>query len=143
MIDSCSPSKLDPGLAGTYSMPRLLMTSTMKSEAGFSTIRDDAPRGGGSVSARNCAPAGDGGVAGRGAGGSCAAATGAPRVTSAAAPTAAPCRKRRRATDDLLRATFGSFPDAAEPRRKRLRGLQFGTNDMPVHRLRCRRFGVS
>src|SRR5438552_3015856 len=100
MIDSCSPSKLDPGLAGTYSMPRLLITSTMKSDAGLSTIRDDTTRGGASVSARSCAAAGGDGVPGRAADGAWAAApTGALRVTSAAALTAAPFRKRRRATE--------------------------------------------
>src|SRR6266508_353547 len=116
MIDSCSPSKLDPGFAGTYSMPRLLMTSTMKSDAGFSTIRDDAPRGGGSVSARSCAAAGGDGVPGRAPGGSCGAApTGALRVTSAAALTAAPFKKRRRATEDLLLATSGPFLSLLSP----------------------------
>src|SRR3982751_4276374 len=32
MTDSCSPRKLDPGLAQTYSKPSALMVSTMKSE---------------------------------------------------------------------------------------------------------------
>src|SRR5712692_3559578 len=110
MIDSCNPSKLDPGLAATYSMPRLLITSTMKSDAGFSTRRADALRGGGSVSARSCAAPGAAGVAGRAAAGSCAApAIGALLATSAAALTAAPFRKRRRPTDDLLLATLSPF----------------------------------
>src|SRR6267378_2782885 len=51
MIDSCSPSKLDPGFAATYSNPRALITSTMKSDPGWSTIRDWALEGGASVSA--------------------------------------------------------------------------------------------
>src|SRR5262245_60112007 len=107
MIDSCSPSKLDPGFAATYSMPRLLMTSTMKSEAGFSMRRADEVRGGGSVSARSWAPAGAGVRAGCGC---CAAAAGTLGATSAAAPAAAPFRKRRRPTEDLLLATACSSP---------------------------------
>src|SRR5262249_53510480 len=104
MIDSCSPSKLEPGLAATYSMPRLLITSTIKSDAGFPTRRGDAARGGGSVSARSWAPAG---AAARAWVDSCAAAAaaGVLGATSAAAPAAAPFRKRRRPTEDLLLAT--------------------------------------
>src|SRR5947207_12503113 len=106
MIDSCSPSKLDPGLAAAYSMPRLLITSTMKSDAGFSTRRDEAPLGGGSVSARSWVLPGAAGTAGRAEAGACAAApAGALRATSAAALTAAPFRKRRRPTEDLFVAT--------------------------------------
>src|SRR5262245_36776213 len=37
MIDSCSPSKLEPGLAATYSMPRFRSTSTIRSEPGRTT----------------------------------------------------------------------------------------------------------
>src|ERR671933_451754 len=36
MIDSCRLRKLEPGLAATYSRPSDLMTSTMKSEPGWS-----------------------------------------------------------------------------------------------------------
>src|SRR5205814_2534595 len=98
MIDSCSPSKLDPGLAAAYSKPRLLITSTMKSEAGCSTMRALGRRGGGSVSAASCA---GGGTDARDAAVSCgsAASGGADFATSPAAPTAAPCRNRRRPTD--------------------------------------------
>src|ERR1700722_8483175 len=36
IMDSCNARKLDPGFAAQYSMPRVLMTSIMKSEPGFS-----------------------------------------------------------------------------------------------------------
>src|SRR5215468_3358422 len=99
MIDSCSPSKLDPGFSATYSNPRLLMTSSMKSEPGRSTVR--AVPGGCSVSAASCAP--DCVTRAGRSGGSCGApATGAPLATSAAALTAAPLRKRRRPTGSSL-----------------------------------------
>src|SRR6266542_2575236 len=102
MIDSCSPSKLDPGLAPTYSKPRLLMTSTMKSDAGCSMIRELSRGGGGAVSADSCTLPGDWGTDRVGAGaGDCgsAAVAGAAFATSAAAPTAAPFRNRRLPTD--------------------------------------------
>src|SRR4051812_42108999 len=103
MIDSCSPSKLDPGVAATYSIPRLLITSTMKSDAGFSTSRGDTPRGGGSVSARSCAEDGVTGAPSGVATGVCALAVpGALLTTSPAAPAAAPFRKRRRPTDGVV-----------------------------------------
>src|SRR5258708_22930129 len=38
MIDSCSPRKLEPGLAEMYSKSRDLITSTMKSEPGRSVV---------------------------------------------------------------------------------------------------------
>src|SRR5690348_12454132 len=37
-MDSCRPRKLDPGLAQTYSKPRDLRTSTMKSPPGRSAV---------------------------------------------------------------------------------------------------------
>src|SRR6185436_7441885 len=77
--------------------PRLLITSSMKSEPGRSMIRAAAARRGGSVSAASCVVDGVEGVA-RGGPGCCgsAAATGAPFATSAAALTAAPFRNPRR-----------------------------------------------
>src|SRR4029079_2829744 len=111
MIDSCRPSKLEPGFAATYSMPSVLITSTMKSEAGFSTRRDETAAGGGSVSARSCAPPGTAGAAvGEAASGGCAsAAAGALRATTAAALTAAPFRNRRRPTADFEFAICAPF----------------------------------
>src|SRR6266545_1409078 len=99
MIDSCSPSKLDPGLAPTNSKPRLLRTSTMKSDAGCSMIRELSCGGGGAVSADSCTLPGDAGTdrVGAAAGGCGSAdAAGAVFATSAAAPIAAPFRNRRR-----------------------------------------------
>src|SRR5258705_11214378 len=45
MMDSCSPRKLEPGFEQTYSMPSVLMTSTMKSEPVRSAVRTSAGEG--------------------------------------------------------------------------------------------------
>src|ERR1700733_7730305 len=45
MSDSCKLRKLDPGTAATYSKPRDLRTSTMKSEPGRSVVRTSTPEG--------------------------------------------------------------------------------------------------
>src|SRR5436190_9101536 len=97
MNDSCSERKLDPGLAATYSKPRDLSTSTMKSEPGFSTVRLSTTTSAdtGSVSAANWAAVGEGALPRRGSAaargtccGSCAPTTGT-GPTIAAAPAAA------------------------------------------------------
>src|SRR5712692_987689 len=105
MIDSCRPSKLEPGFAATYSKPRVLITSTMKSDAGCSTSRDRAPDAGGSVSAAIWAFDGAAGER-AGASGGCGRATDG-WVTSAAAPTAAPLRKPRRPTEPFVDSAIG------------------------------------
>src|SRR5262245_4235102 len=99
MTDSCSPSKLEPGFAATYSKPSVLKTSTMKSEPGRSMMRDEMA-GGSPVSAANCAADGSGApdLVGADCAGS-AATEGA--ATMAAAPAAAPLRKPRRSTCGL------------------------------------------
>src|SRR5580704_13352352 len=50
MMDSCSARKLEPGLAQQYSMPSVLMTSTMKSAPGRSLTSSSLGAGGASVS---------------------------------------------------------------------------------------------
>src|SRR5206468_1748909 len=106
MIDSCRPSKLEPGFAATYPNPSVLIPSTMKSDAGCSTIRDRPPDGGVSVSAPSWAFDGAA-AAGRGGGsGGCGSATDG-WVTSAAAPTAAPLRKPRRSTEPFVDSAIG------------------------------------
>src|ERR1700687_4323050 len=100
MIDSCNPSKLEPGFAATYSNPSVLITSTMKSDAGCSTRRADARVGGGVVSAASWALPGAAGAERLDAGSWFSTeATGAAFATRPAAPTAAPFRNRRRPTD--------------------------------------------
>src|SRR5438128_8693524 len=106
MIDSCRPSKLEPGFAATYSNPSVLITSTRKSDAGCSTIRGRPPDGGVSVSAANWAFDGVAGAGRAGASGGCGRATDG-WVTSAAAPTAAPLRKPRRPTEPFVDSAIG------------------------------------
>src|SRR5712691_3237243 len=106
MIDSCSPSKLEPGFAATYSNPSVLITSTRKSDAGCSTIRGRPPDGGVSVSAANWAFDGAAGAGRAGASGGCGRATDG-WLTSAAAPTAAPLRKPRRPTEPFVDSAIG------------------------------------
>src|SRR5205809_5219505 len=106
MSDSCSPSKLDPGFAATYSIPSDLITSTMKSEPGFSMIRVLTCAGLGAVSAASWASDGCGAVP-AGAAPRCAFAAGAV-ATSAAAPAAAPFRKPRRLREPFLLSTIHS-----------------------------------
>src|SRR5580692_1258500 len=97
MIDSCSPRKLEPGLAQTYSIPRDLMTSTMKSEPLRSVVRISAGEEGSSAS-------GEIGNAAGTLGAGVAEAAGTPGTALiAAAPTAALFRKLRRLTEFLLR----------------------------------------
>src|SRR5262245_51892747 len=60
MIDSCSARNVDPGLAATYSIPRDLMTSSMKSDPGRSVVYTSARGGGGLVSAATSAAPGSG-----------------------------------------------------------------------------------
>src|SRR5205809_3576911 len=109
MSDSCSPSKLDPGFAATYSIPSDLITSTMKSEPGFSMIRVLTCAGLGVVSAASWASDGCGAVAAGAAPrcARCAFAAGAV-ATSAAAPAAAPFRKPRRLREAFFFATVHS-----------------------------------
>src|SRR5438045_3225833 len=87
MSDSCRPWKLEPGLVVRYSMPSVFKTSTMKSPAGCSMIRDETCAGG----AISAAAAAEGGISvpGRGA-------------TNAAAPAAALFRNPRRFTEPCL-----------------------------------------
>src|SRR5713101_643129 len=106
MIDSCRPSKLEPGFAATYSNPSVLITSTRKSDAGCSTIRGRPPDGGVSVSAANWAFDAAAGAGRAGASGGCGRATDG-WVTSAAAPTAAPRRKPRRPTEPFVDSAIG------------------------------------
>src|SRR5580704_10992973 len=97
MIDSCRPRKLDPGLAQTYSMPRDLMTSTMKSEPLRSVVRISAGEEGSSASGEIGIAAGILGVV------EAAEAADPGTALIAAAPTAALFRKLRRLMEFLLR----------------------------------------
>src|SRR5581483_7099117 len=105
MNDSCRPSKLEPGLAAAYSMPRSLTVWTMRSDPGRVIARTVA--GGRTLPASRAnwesvgpgaLPAGVGASLGR----RWASTMGV--VTSAAAPVAAPFRKPRRPTE-----VFGDF----------------------------------
>src|SRR6516165_4168577 len=100
MMDSCNARKVDPGLAATYSMPRDLITSSMKSDPGRSVVYTSA-RGGALVSAAvRRAPGSGVAVAARASG--CGAVCGSAAegfATRAAAPAAAPFRNRRLFTD--------------------------------------------
>src|SRR2546422_547947 len=99
MIDSWRPWKLDPGFVVMYSKLRLLMTSIMKSDPGFSTMRSTCARGA-PVSAANWAAFGTT-AAGR-AGGACCALAAVVVTNAPAAPAAAPLRKPRRLTEPFL-----------------------------------------
>src|SRR5712691_11129486 len=97
MTDSCSPRKLEPGFAQTYSNPSDLMTSTMKSEPLLSVVK--VSTSGGAVPSAVIVMTG---VAPRGAAACCAgdSALAIPLdVASAAAPAKAPrfrnCRRAR------------------------------------------------
>src|ERR1700677_4796237 len=97
------PRKAEPGLAATYSKPRVLMTSTMKSEPGRSVVHTSTRGGGGAVSAAVCLAPGSGfGVAGRWTSAACCALAASGLATSAAAPAAAPFKKPRRSTEIFL-----------------------------------------
>src|SRR5580692_863085 len=101
MMDSCRPRKVEPGFAQMYSMPRDLMTSTMKSEPGRSVVRTSAARGF-PVSASSDIFGGRAEVFGVG---SCAAAAAFP-ATSAATLAAPPFRKSRRSTELFLKCAM-------------------------------------
>src|SRR5665213_1404244 len=106
MIDSCSPRKLEPGFAQTYSNPSDLITSTMKSEPVRSTV---------STSTLDGVPtsaSGDigGGAPGATRGGTVGAPTTAEFVASIAAPAAAPFRKSRRGSGTFLNFAMASPP---------------------------------
>src|SRR2546427_3832903 len=94
MSDSCKPRKLEPGFAATYSKPRDLITSTMKSEPVRSAVRTLTSVEG-SASGR-----GIGGTAGaeRATSDCCALATPLLATSVATPPTAAPFRNLRRST---------------------------------------------
>src|SRR5215470_17378407 len=101
MIDSCNARNVDPGLAATYSMPSVLMTSSMKSDPGRSVVYTSVRGGGGLVSAAASAAPGSG-VTGLAACATCPACGGCAIegfATKAAAPAAAPFRNPRRLTD--------------------------------------------
>src|SRR5438046_1509449 len=141
MIDSCRPSKLEPGFAATYSNPSVLITSTMKSDAGCSTIRDRPPDGGVSVSAANWAFDGAAAAGRAGASGGCGSATDG-WVTSAAAPTAAPLRKPRRSTEPFVDSaighsswSIGSTPSVRREGAYTNRLRTFGAGEVPGHPL--------
>src|SRR5262245_19023834 len=108
MNDSCSPRKLEAGLAAAYSKSSVLKTSTMKSEPGLSTVITSAD-GVGSPSAAATALAASSGVSGSGsaaaadadAADSAETGTAGDRTSDAApaaAPATAPFRKPRRLT---------------------------------------------
>src|SRR5262245_1949327 len=104
------PSKLEPGFAATYSMPRSRRTCTMRSEPGRTAARAFPPAGGRTAPASRSSCGADGAGAGvfdRGApaGGACCALDSGTCVVIAAAPAAAdaaPFRKPRRLTTSFL-----------------------------------------
>src|SRR5579871_205493 len=99
MIDSCSPRKLEPGLAAQYSIPRDLITSTMKSEPGRSLGVTSAAE----VALAAAAPPG-----------CCAKATEL-CASSAAAPAVAPVKNPRRPTGFLLVLDMKLGPPTEDP----------------------------
>src|ERR1700723_3875393 len=101
MMDSCRPRKVEPGFAQMYSMPRDLMTSTMKSDPGPSVVTTSAARGF-PVSAVACIFGGPAEVFGVG---TCTAPAAFP-ATSAATPAALPFRKSRRSTELFLKCAM-------------------------------------
>src|SRR5437868_3238045 len=106
MIDSCSARNVEPGFAATYSKPRDLITSSMKSDPGRSVVYTSTRGGGGLVSAATRAGLGSGVVARACAAcaalGSAMAVLAAPDPIRAAAPAAAPFRKPRRLTEPFF-----------------------------------------
>src|SRR3954466_6479612 len=110
MTESCSERKLEPGFDAMYSMPSCLMQSTMKSEPQLSW-----------VSVCTCegvpfSPAAAGGGAVRGAAGAvCASAAGIGLVRPAAPATAAPLRKFRRPTVEVVLAILRLLLPAIRP----------------------------
>src|ERR1700678_1970195 len=112
MIDSCRPRKLEPGIAATYSIPRLFMTSTMKSLTQVDCVISSSAGGALPRSPLEGGTAGTLGGRGGGAGGVCAtAATGA--ATAAEPARATPLRKPPRPTDpslELFATPFSPVP---------------------------------
>src|ERR1700733_3980724 len=110
MRDSCKPSKLEPGLAATNSMPRSLMVCTMASEPGLVMVRTETGGRALPASRASCSGVGAGVVPAGAAATSvvwrCAIAAGVV-VASAAAPAAALFKKPRRPTEFFL--VFGMF----------------------------------
>src|ERR1700730_17186549 len=102
MIDSCSPRKLDPGFAQTYSIPRDLITSTMKSDPVRSVVRISTA--GKELSSASGEMGMAAGVIGSGAG-SFAGVTAA--VAIIAAPVVELFRKSRRLTNFFLQGRMG------------------------------------
>src|SRR5215475_1905145 len=98
MIDSCNARNVDPGFAATYSMPKVLMASSMKSDPGRSVVYTSVRGGGGLVSAAASAAPGNG-VTGLAACATCCPGCAIEGfATKAAAPAAAPFRNPRRLT---------------------------------------------
>src|SRR6266566_952850 len=93
MSDSCKPRKLEPGFAATYSKPRDLITSTMKSEPVRSAVRTLT-----SVAGSPSFGGIGGTVAERATNDCCAPATPVLATSVATPPTAAPFRNLRRPT---------------------------------------------
>src|SRR6266850_6463628 len=124
MIDSCSPSKLDPGFPAMYSMPRSRRTWTIRSDPGRTTARspDRGATGGRTLPASRSTCPGEGGGAESGAALlSCpAAALATGTLVSAAAPAAAvaaPFKKPRRVTALSVFFDFAIFepPEKRQP----------------------------
>ena len=106
-MDSWIPSKLEPGLAATHSMPRSLRTWTIRSEPGLTAARAPAASAGGRTApaSRSICCAVGGGTGASMAAPPAAACCGVPAIgaspPAAAAPTAAvaaPFRNPRRFT---------------------------------------------
>src|SRR6185503_8077769 len=123
MIDSCRPSKLDPGLPAAYSIPRSRRTCTMRSEPGRTTARWPGRTGGRTLPASRSSCAGEGGGAASGETfvpcAETAPASG-PLVNAAApaAAVAAPFRNPRRVTGCcvfFVLAIFEPLPKARQP----------------------------
>src|ERR1700738_3385925 len=102
MSDSWSDSKVDPGLALRYSRLRVLKTSTMKSEPGFSMTRALPAGRAAPVSRATADPLGVCAVALPPRPAGCWALASAGLAARAAAPTAAPFRKPRRPTERFV-----------------------------------------
>src|SRR5215467_1153956 len=126
MIDSCNPSKLDPGLHAAYSIPKDRIRSTMKSEQGCSTTRPEDTGCAAPFSRASVAPSGAGALAFprprpplAPCCGACAEASSTP-ATNPAAPLAAPLMKPRRPTEVSLdfcsSCSFGLTRDMELPR---------------------------
>src|SRR5580704_2181849 len=136
-MDSCRHRKLEPGFAAIYSIPSDLITSTMKSDPGWSAVRTSTLVETGSVSAARALAEGKGALPR--AGWLCWALP-AGVETRAAAPTPAPLRKSRRSIAGFFRSfigylllTISNHPSCSQVRKSELQGnpgayilLQFG-----------------